>query len=166
MIKHSFFHTLNTLTWKSHSHDSHFRTSTKLNSCERAWLRWSRQGRSLGMYPSKLPKWVNQVMVTSNTSTSLASLGKKVIPKKMKNQQIPIDFVWICLDGGFSPTPLKNDGVSSSVGMIIYSQLNGENSCSKPPSPVVEIYLSASFWDFLGPLYCFSNHGLLVKQYT
>ena len=72
------------------------------------------------MYPSKLPKWVNQVMVTSNTSTSLASLGKKVIPKKMKNQQIPIDFVWICLDGGFSPTPLKNDGVKVSWDDYIF----------------------------------------------
>jgi hypothetical protein len=52
-------------------------------------------------------KLVNQVMVTSNTSTNLTSLEKKSHPQKDEEQQIPIDFVWICLDGGFSPTLWK-----------------------------------------------------------
>ena len=33
---------------------------------------------------------------------------------------------WLMINyliGGFFPTPLKNDGVSSSVGMIFHSQL-------------------------------------------
>ena len=102
-------------------------------------------------------KLVNQVMVTSNTSTSLTSLEKKSHPQKDEDdeeQQIPIDFVWICLDGGFSPTPLKNDGVSSSVGLYLPNWM-WEIHVPNRHQPVVEIYLSASFWDFWGPLYCF-----------
>ena len=42
------------------------------------------------------------------------------------------------LAGGFSPTPLKNDGVSSSVGMMkfpIYIYIwKIIHSCSKPPT--------------------------------
>jgi hypothetical protein len=43
-------------------------------------------------------KLVNQVMVTSNTSTNLTSLEKKVIPKKMKNSKSPLTssgYVWM-----------------------------------------------------------------------
>ena len=48
---------------------------------------------------------------------------------------------------GARPTPLKNDGVSSSVGMIFPFPTEWKNKkCSKPPTSIYRIRISIDIY--------------------
>ena len=53
----------------------------------------------------------------------------------------------LLLLGGFSPTPLKNDGVSSSIGIMKFPiNMEKTSKCSKPPMNLGLVFWILGFW--------------------